>query len=79
MKNINHSRIFLSALRTAIIFVAGFIIYEILVRLEKIWNKLNPENTLYHFYTRKSIKFLLILIIDLLILYSLVIAFNIEL
>jgi hypothetical protein len=79
MKSINHTRMFFNALRTAIIFVSGFLIYEILVGLEKLWNKKNPENALYHFHTRKGIKFLLILMIDLLILYSIFITFDIEL
>ena len=33
---INHTRIFTHALRTSLLFVAGFLIYEILVRLEKM-------------------------------------------
>ncbi len=39
-----HSHIFLHAFRTAVIFVAGFIIYEVLVELEKEWNKNNLVN-----------------------------------
>jgi len=78
MKKINHTRIFFHAIRSAILFIAGFLIYEILVSLEKLWNKANPENTLYHFHKRKGIKFLIILIIDLLILYGLFVLFDIE-
>jgi hypothetical protein len=78
MKKINHTRIFFHAIRSAILFIAGFLIYEILVDLEKLWNKANPENTLNHFHKRKSIKFLIILIIDLLILYGLFVLFDIE-
>jgi hypothetical protein len=78
MKKINHTRLFLHALRSALLFVAGFLIYEILVSLEKLWNKMNPENSLYHFHTRKSIKFIVILIIDLLILYGLFVLFDID-
>lgn len=51
---INHTRIFTHALRTSLLFVAGFLIYEILIRLEKMWNQLNPENQLYNFYQRKT-------------------------
>ena len=78
MKTINHTRIFFHAIRSAILFIAGFLIYEILVGLEELWNKANPENTLNHFHTRKSIKFLVILIVDLLILYGLFVVFDIE-
>jgi hypothetical protein len=78
MKKINHTRIFFHALRTALLFVAGFFIYEILVSLEKLWNEDVPENSLEHFHQRKGIKFLVILIVDLLILYGLFVAFDIE-
>ena len=78
MKQINHSKYFLHALRTALLFLAGFLIYEILVRLERTWNKLHQKNQIYHFYKRKSIKFLLILVIDLIILYGFFIFFGVE-
>ena len=78
MTKIYHARLFSHAFRTSILFVAGFLIYEILVRLEKIWNQDNPENQIYHFYQRKLYKLILIFIIDLLILYGLVIFFKIH-
>ena len=78
MKKINHTRLFFHALRTALLFIAGFFIYEILVSLEKLWNKSNPENSLQHFHQRKGIKFIFILIIDLLILYGLFVLFDID-
>ena len=75
---INHKRIFFHSLRSALLFAAGFIIYDILVRLEKIWNIQNPENEASNFFTRKVLKFFLILLVDLLILYGITILFNIE-
>jgi len=75
---INHKRIFLHSLRSALLFAAGFIIYDILVRLEKIWNIQNPENEMTNFFTRKVLKFFLILVMDLLILYAISILFGIE-
>lgn len=75
---INHTRMFTHALRTSLLFVASFLIYDILVRLEKIWNQANPENKLYHFYKRKAIKLILIFIIDLLILYGIALFLNIH-
>jgi hypothetical protein len=69
MKKTGYLRIFLESLRTAIIFVSGFIIYELLLDAEKVWNKLQPSHKRYHFYKRKSIKFLIIFLIDLVILF----------
>ncbi len=74
----NHFRIFLHAFRTAVLIVAGFIVYEILLRLEKMWNRLYPNAHMYNFAKRKTYKFITIFLIDLLILYLFVYAFNIE-
>jgi hypothetical protein len=68
MKESKYLHIFLQALRTAIIFVSGFLIYEILLDAEKTWNRLEPSHKMYNFYKRKSIKFLIIFLIDLVIL-----------
>jgi len=78
MKNINHMRLFSHALRTALLFVGSFLIYDILIRLEKIWNLRNPENQTYHLFQRKFIKLISIFIIDLLILYSIAIFLGIH-
>lgn len=64
----NFVRIFLEAFRTAIIFVSGFLIYELLLEAEKKWNELEPLHKIHHFYKRNSIKFLIIFLIDLTIL-----------
>lgn len=61
-------KVFFHSLRTAIIFVAGFIIYEILVDLEKIWNKENPGHEIFNFQKRNIFKFVFIFLIDLVIL-----------
>ena len=74
-----HSHIFFQALRTAIIFVAGFIIYDILIKIEKEWNQANPSREAYHFSKRNIIKFLMILIIDMILLYILYLVFGIDL
>ena len=68
---VNHKILFSHALRSALLFVAGFLIYDILVTLEKFYNAINPNNELYHFYIRHILKLILIFIIDLLILYGL--------
>ncbi len=73
----NHVRIFLHAVRTALLIIAGFIVYEILLEMEKTWNNIYPNKT-YNFAKRKSYKFVTIFLIDLLILYMFVYIFNIE-
>ena len=60
MKRNAYLRIFFEALRTAIIFVSGFIVYELLLDAEKLWNKLEPSHKRYHFYKRKSIELIYI-------------------
>jgi len=78
MIKINHTRLFSHALRTSLLFVAGFLLYEILYNLEKKWNKANPENKTYNSHKRKLYKLILLFIIDLIILYGLVIFFKIH-
>jgi hypothetical protein len=76
--HVNHFRMCLSALRTAIIFVSGFIAYEILLEMEKSWNILYPHKTL-NFVKIKLLKLFLIFLIDLFLIYSAFLFFNIEL
>jgi hypothetical protein len=76
---IRHHEFFLNALRTAIIFIAGFITYELLKELESKWNKTHPNNELTHLARSKGLHFLFIFIIDLLILYAIALLFDIHL
>lgn len=78
MTNINHFRVFLSALRTTIIVVSGFIAYEILVEMEKAWNVIYPNKS-FNFAKRKILKLFLIFLIDLFLIYSAFLIFKIEL
>jgi hypothetical protein len=68
-QNNKYVRIFLEAFRTAVIFVSGFLIYELLLEAEKEWNKIEPSHKIHHFYKRNSIKFLFIFLIDSTILF----------
>ena len=70
MKKEIGKRIFFHSLRTAIIFVSGFIIYEILLRLEKRWNKMNPGQKKYNFHRKNVFKFIFIFLVDCTVLYS---------
>ncbi len=78
MPTINHFRMFLSALRTAIIVVSGFIAYEILLEFQKMMNVIYP-NAEFNFTKRKLLKLFLIFLIDLFLIYSALLFFNIEL
>jgi hypothetical protein len=71
MKIISYSRkIIFHSLRTAIVFVLGIIIYEILLDLEKVWNKDNPGHEIFNFSKRNIIKFICIFLIDFIVLYA---------
>jgi hypothetical protein len=76
---INHRYFFLNSLRTALIFIAGFLTYELLKIVENKWNKTYPNNEFSHFAHRKKYHFFIIFIIDLLILYSIALLFDIHL
>ena len=75
---INHARLFSHAIRTVLLFLASFFIYETLVKLEKKWNKNNPNNQSWNFYQRKLYKAISIFIIDLIILYCIFIFLGIH-
>ncbi len=79
VNKIRHRVFFLHALRTALIFVAGFLSYEILKMLEAEWNITHPNNEVNHFSQRKIFHFIVIFIIDLLILYLFFFIFNVHL
>jgi hypothetical protein len=74
-----HHKFFLNSLRTALIFIAGFLTYEILKKMESEWNILYPNNELSHFAHRKKYHFIIIFIIDLSILYLIALLFNVHL
>lgn len=77
--NIIHHKFFLNALRTALIFIAGFLSYELLKIIENEWNNSHPQNKLIHFSKRKFYHFIIIFIIDLLLLYCIALLFNVHL
>ena len=79
VNNIKHFYFFLNALRTSLIFIAGFLSYELLKIVESNWNKTHPNNELTHFVHRKLYHFVIIFTFDLLILYLIVLLFDIHL
>jgi hypothetical protein len=76
---IEYNRIFLNALRTALIFIAGFLSYEILKDLEQEWNKITPNNKMVHFANRKIFHFLIMFMSDLIILFLILFLFKVQL
>jgi hypothetical protein len=78
-EKIIHNRFFLNALRTALIFIAGFLSYELLKMIEYEWNKSHPNNHIFHLTKRKIFHFIIIFIIDLILLYLIALLFDIHL
>jgi hypothetical protein len=70
VKQIKHHEFFLNSLRTALVFIAGFLTYELVKILEDEWNKLHPNNELRHFVHRKSYHFVIIFFSDYFIINS---------
>jgi len=79
MKKINHHIFFIRALRTSLIFIAGFLSYELLKAIEYEWNKTHPGNEVYHLTQRKTYLFIIMFVVDLIILYLILILFNVNL
>ena len=79
VNKIRHFNFFLNALRTALIFIAGFLSYELLKLVEGEWNKTHPNNELRHFVHTKLYHFVMIFIFDLFILYLIALLFDIHL
>lgn len=79
INKIDHYRFFCHALRTALMFLAGFLSYEILKDLEYEWNKLHPKNETVHFAKRKLYHFALLFLADLIILYIILLLFKVHL
>ncbi len=76
---INHSKFFFHALRTSLMFIAGFLSYEILKILETEWNNTRPNNETIHFAQRKLYHFIIIFMADLTILYLIALMFGVHL
>lgn len=76
---IKHHVFVLDALRTALVFIATLLTYELLKMLESEWNKKHPNNELVHFTKRKLYHFLIIFLADLLVLYLIALLFGVHL
>ena len=76
---INHRKFFFHALRTALLFIAGFLSYDILKILEIEWNKTHLNNEAVHFTQRKGYHFITLFFADLFILYLIALLFDVHL
>lgn len=76
---IKHHKFMLHALRTALVFIATLLTYELLKMLENKWNKTHPNNELIHFTKRKIYHFLIIFLTDLFVLYLIALLFDVHL
>jgi hypothetical protein len=75
---INHKKNVINAFRTALVAIAGFIIYELLLEIEKLWNELTPSKYHYNLHKRRLLHFLGIFLIDLILIYTIFYIFNVE-
>ena len=65
LSQIHHRHIFLKALRTGLLFIIAFIVYEIAIDLD------DPPVHRLKSNRKKMFKFIIILVVDVIILYSL--------
>jgi hypothetical protein len=76
---INNRKIFALALRTAVVVVISFIVYEVLINLEKILNKNKITNKLTIEFIKRFTHFSVVFVSDITILYLLVLIFKVQL
>ncbi len=76
---VNHIKIFLSALRSALLILGSFILYDMLKEMTLIWDKLYLHKKEHEINYRKVYQLLGVFFMDLLILYLVYYIFEIEL
>lgn len=64
-----HKKIFLHALRTSLLIVLSFLVYDVNVKLLTSIQNTYPELHTYYYIVSKIVKFTLVLILDMIILY----------
>jgi len=72
-----HKKILLNGFRTALLIVLGFIVYDINIKILSSIKNIYPELNSYYYLLSKVIKFSLIFILDICILYIYAYWFNI--
>jgi hypothetical protein len=76
---INHSKIFLSALRSALLVLGSFILYDLLKDMLDIWDDIFLHKKEYHIYYKRIYQYLGVFFLDLIILYLAFYLFHIDL
>ena len=75
---INNRKIFALALRTAVVVVISFIVYEVFINLENILNKNKITNKLTIEFIKRFTHFSVVFVSDITILYLLVLIFKVH-
>jgi hypothetical protein len=73
---INHITLFAHALRSALLVFAGVIVYKIITEIDIEIYKIYKIHDNQNVYIKEGIKFISILIIDLIIIYSFIYIFG---
>jgi hypothetical protein len=76
---VHHSKIFLSALRSALLILGSFILYDLLKDMVEIWDDIFLHKKEHHIYYRRIYQYLGVFILDLIILYLVFYLFKIQL
>ena len=76
---INYRRLYFLALRTSLLFIIGFLIYEILSVTENKLNELYPNYKTFHYIKKTFFHFIFLFTADLIVLYLFIRMFNMKL
>jgi hypothetical protein len=74
-----HLTIFLHAIRTGLVILAGILSYDILKDIEYIWNTTHPHEKTNNLVKSKLLSLLIVVVFDILILYTLRYMFGLKL
>lgn len=75
----HHGKFFLSALRSALLILGSFILYDLLNEMILIWDEIFLHKKEHHIYYRRIYQYLGVFLIDLVILYFVFYLFKIQL
>jgi len=76
---VQHPKIFLAALRSALLILGSFILYEFLKEMIEIWDEIFLHKKEHHIFYRRIYQYLGVFILDLIILYLAFYLFEVEL
>ena len=76
---VQHSKLFLAALRSALLILGSFILYEFLKEMVELWDEIFLHKKEHHIYYRRFYQYLGVFLLDLIILYLAFYLFQVEL